>query len=99
MDTLPLREQGRRDRISQVVRSLSSPLLVWYDTPEGLCEVLDTTLPRDQRRCPGTTTHGVTFYQGDGTDVTAFTCTAHAGPLAATALRSAYIRASPYRFR
>ncbi|MER5549505.1 hypothetical protein ABT072_45685 [Streptomyces sp. NPDC002589] len=96
---LPLREQGRRDRISQVVRSLSDRLMVWYDTPAGLCEVLDLTMPRDQRRCPGTATHGVTFFQGDGTDVTAYTCTAHVEPLAALALRSAYVRASPYRIR
>lgn len=99
VDSLPLREQVRRDRMSQVVRSLSSHLMVWYDAPARLCEVLDTTLPRDRRRCPGTVTHGVTFFQGDGTDVTAYTCTAHAGPLAATALRSPYVRASPYRIR
>lgn len=99
VSTLPLREQGRRDRISQIVRSLSAPLMVWYDTPPGLCEVLDTTLPRDQRRCPRTATHAVTFWQADGTDATACTCTAHADPLAATALRSAYVQASPYRIR
>ncbi|WP_189972051.1 hypothetical protein [Streptomyces violascens] len=99
MSTLPLREQVRRDRMSQVLRSLSAHLMVWYDTPAGLCEVLDTTLPRDQQRCPRTTTHGVTFFQGNGDDVTAYACTEHAGPLAATALRSPYIRASPYRIR
>lgn len=99
VSTLPLREQNRRDRMSQVLRSLSAPLMVWYDAPPGLCEVLDQTLPRDQQRCPRTMTHGVTFFQGNGDDVTAYACTEHTGPLAATALRSPYIRASPYRIR
>ncbi|MGW3985023.1 hypothetical protein [Streptomyces mirabilis] len=98
MSTLPLPEQVRRDRMSQVVRCLSAPLMVWYDTPAGLCEALDRTLPRDQQRCPGTVSHGVRFFQ-DSTEVDAFTCAAHVGPLAATAARSPYIQAVPYRIR
>ncbi|MFE6986573.1 hypothetical protein ACFVBG_36280, partial [Streptomyces fimicarius] len=95
---LPEPERRRRDDVCQMVRSLSAPLMVWYNTPPGLCEALDTTLPRDRQRCPGTVTHAVRFFR-DLTEADAFTCAAHAGPLTATAARSAYIQASPYRIR
>lgn len=95
------KDRRRRDAVCQIVRSLatsSSSLMVWYDTPPGLCEVLDPTLPRDRQRCPATVTHGVRFYR-DATEADAFTCGEHAGPLATIAARAEYITAVPYRIR
>lgn len=93
---LPLREQVRRDRMSSLVRSLAGSLMVWHNAPPGLCEALDTTLPRGQQRCPRTVTHGVRFFQ-DATEVDVFTCGAHVGPMSALAFPTPYIKAVPYR--
>ncbi|MBT2395947.1 hypothetical protein [Streptomyces sp. ISL-100] len=90
---LPERELRRRDDVCQISRSLSAPLMVWYNQPPGLCEAMDTTQPRDRQRCPATATHAVQF-ERDVTVTHALTCPAHARPLAATADHSQYIRAT-----
>ncbi|NEE35369.1 hypothetical protein G3M53_59375 [Streptomyces sp. SID7982] len=90
---LPERERRRRDDVCQIARSLSAPLMVWYNQPPGLCEAMDTTQPRDRQRCPATATHAVEFVR-DVTVVHAFACAAHARPLALTADRSPYIAAT-----
>lgn len=94
--TLPEREQQRRDDVSRIARSLGTSLLVWYNQPPGLCEALDTNQPREQQRCPGTAAFAVRFRQ-DVTEADAFTCAAHARPLASLADRSPYITATIYR--
>lgn len=96
--TLPEHEQKRRDDVCQIVRSLGTSLLVWYNQPSGLCEALDTNQPRDRQRCPGTAAFAVRFRR-DVTEVDAFTCAAHARPLAATADRAPYITTTIYRLR
>lgn len=96
--TLPEREQQRRDDVSRIARSLGTDLLVWYNQPTGLCEALDTNQPRERQRCPGTAAFAVRFRQ-DVTEADAFTCAAHARPLAALADRSPYITATIYRLR
>ncbi|MER6611492.1 hypothetical protein ABT282_38010 [Streptomyces sp. NPDC000927] len=96
--TLPEREQRRRDDVCQMVRSLGTPLLVWYNQPPGRCEALDTNQPRDRQRCPGTATHAVRFRR-DVTEADAYTCPAHTRPLAATADRAPYITATVYALR
>lgn len=97
---LGLREENRRTRACQMVRSLSprGALLLWYDQPTGLCEALDATQPRERQRCPGTATHVVRFRQ-DSTEADAFTCPAHARPLAALTDRSPYVTAAIYPLR
>ncbi|MFD7462974.1 MULTISPECIES: hypothetical protein [unclassified Streptomyces] len=96
--TLPEREQQRRDDVSRIARSLGTSLLVWYNQPPGLCEALDTNQPREQQRCPASVAFAVRFRQ-DVTEADAFTCAAHARPLAALADRSPYITATIYRMR
>ncbi|MFG2858592.1 hypothetical protein ACGFZ9_50085 [Streptomyces mirabilis] len=98
VEQLPIKERGRRDRMSQILRSLSNPLMAWYNQPIGLCEAQDTTLPRDRQRCPATATHAVRFHQ-DVTEVDVYTCPAHARPMAATADRAVYINAAIYPLR
>lgn len=96
--TLPEREQKRRDDVCQIVRSLGSSLLVWYNQPRGHCEVLDTNQPTDRQRCPGTATHAVRFLR-EVTEVDAYTCPEHARPLASTADRTPYITTTIYRLK
>ncbi|WP_106971913.1 hypothetical protein [Streptomyces sp. NRRL WC-3774] len=96
--TLPEREQRRRDDVCQMVRSLGTSLLVWYNQPPGRCEALDTNQPSDRQRCPGIAAFAVRFRR-DVTEADAFTCAAHARPLAATADRAPYITATVYRLR
>ncbi|MFI6899272.1 hypothetical protein ACIBM4_34715 [Streptomyces sp. NPDC050256] len=95
---LPEKERRRRDDVCQMSRSLSAPLMVWYNQPIGLCEAMDTTLPRDRQRCPATATHAVRFHR-DVTEVHAFTCPAHTHPLAATADDSPYISTTIHKVR
>ncbi|MFG3072152.1 hypothetical protein [[Kitasatospora] papulosa] len=90
---LPAKELKRRDDVCQMARSLSAPVMVWYNQPPGLCEAMDTTQPRDRQRCPATATHAVQF-ERDVTVTHAFTCPAHTRPLAATADHSPYITAT-----
>lgn len=96
--TLPEPEQRRRDDVCQMVRSLGTHLLVWYNQPRGFCEALDTNQPKDRQRCPGTATHAVRF-QRDATEADAYTCPEHARPLASTADRAPYITTTIYRLR
>ncbi|WP_318206195.1 hypothetical protein [Streptomyces sp. SCL15-4] len=96
--TLPEREQRRRDTVGQIVRSLGTSLLVWYNQPPGRCEALDTGQTSERQRCPGTATHAVRFRR-DVTEVDAYACPAHARPLAATADRAQYITATIYPLR
>ncbi|MDX2854597.1 hypothetical protein PV342_40590 [Streptomyces sp. PA03-3a] len=96
--TLPAREQERRDRVCQVVGSVRGSLMIWYNQPPGLCEVLDTTQPKDRQRCPASRAFAVRFVQ-DVTEVDAYACPAHARPLAALADRSPYITAEIHRLR
>ncbi|MFD5978310.1 hypothetical protein [Streptomyces bacillaris] len=96
--TLPERDLRRRDDVCQMVRSLGTPLLVWYNQPPGLCEALDTNQPKDRQRCRATATHAVRF-QRDVTEADAYTCPAHTRPLAATADRAPYITATIYPLR
>jgi hypothetical protein len=98
VDRLPEPERRRRNTVCQISRTLCAPLTVWFNQPPGLCEALDTTLPRDRQRCPAASTYAVRFLL-DATEADAFTCAAHAGPLAATAHGSQYVRAVPYRTR
>lgn len=97
---LGLREENRRTRACQMVRSLSitSGLLLWYDQPPGLCEALNTQQPKDRQRCPGTATH-VVRYRQDSTEADAYTCPAHARPLAALADRAVHVTAAIYPLR
>ncbi|MCX4429454.1 hypothetical protein [Streptomyces mirabilis] len=97
---LGAREENRRTRACQMVRSVSvrGPLLLWYDQPIGLCEALDTTQPKDRQRCPGAATHAVRFRQ-DSTEADAYTCPAHARPLAALADHAVYVTAAIYPLR
>ncbi|MEV8435698.1 hypothetical protein [Streptomyces chartreusis] len=96
--TLPERDLRRRDDVGQMVRSLGTSLLVWFNQPPGLCEALDTTQPRDAQRCRSTATHAVRFRR-DVTEADAYTCPAHARPLASTADRTPYITATVYPLR
>lgn len=95
---LPERDLRRRDDVCQMVRSLGTPLLVWYNQPPGLCEALDTNQPKDGQRCRATATHAVRFRR-DVTEADAYTCPAHTRPLAATADRAPYITATIYPLR
>jgi hypothetical protein len=96
--TLPEREQRRRDDVCQMVRSLGTSLLVWYNQPPGACEALDTNQPREQQRCPVPAAFAVRFRR-DVTEADAFTCPEHTRPLAALADRSPYVTATIYRMR
>ncbi|MFI7143155.1 hypothetical protein ACIBQ5_37360 [Streptomyces massasporeus] len=96
--TLPEREQRRRDDVCQLARSLGASLIVWYNQPPGHCEALDMTQPRDRQRCPGTVTHAVRFRR-DVTEADAYTCAAHARPLAAIADRAQYVSTAVYPLR
>src|SRR5690606_22588782 len=96
--TLPEREQRRRDDVCQMVRSLGSSLLVWYNSPPGACEALDTNQTSDRQRCPIPAAFAVRFRR-DVTEADAFTCPEHTRPLAALADRSPYITATVYRMR
>lgn len=79
------RDRKRRDNVCSLVRSLSGPLQVWYDTPAGRCEVLDTGLPRERQRCRGMASRAVMFVGPFAGEVEAYSCPAHAEPLAALA--------------
>jgi len=96
--TLPARELRRRDDVCQIVRSLSSTLLVWHNQPPGHCEALDLDQPTDRRRCPGTAAFAVRFENGP-TGADAFTCAEHARPLASIADRAEYITTTIYRLK
>lgn len=98
--TLTRAETDRRDRVCQVVRSLSAGvgLLVWYNRPPGYCEALDTTQLPDAQCCPQRAAVAVRFVQG-ATDTHAYACRAHAGPLAALANRSEHITATVHPLR
>ncbi|MFE5809456.1 hypothetical protein [Streptomyces sp. NPDC056491] len=96
--TLNRREVDRRDTVCQIVRSLGGPLLVWYNQPPGHCEALDTAQAPDAQRCPGGATHAVRYRQGP-TEAHAYSCAAHARPLANIADRSAVVRATVYPLR
>lgn len=96
--TLSLREVDRRDTVCGIVRSLGGPLLVWYNQPPGHCEALDTAQAADAQRCPGGATHAVRYRQGT-TEAHAYSCAAHARPLAHIADRSAVVRATIHPLR
>jgi hypothetical protein len=81
-----------------MVRSLSSSLRVWYNLPPGYCEALDIDQPSDRQRCPGVAAFAVRFRNGT-TEADAFTCAAHARPLAAIADRAEYISTTIYRLK
>ncbi|MFJ9427972.1 hypothetical protein [Streptomyces sp. NPDC101249] len=98
VDTLDLREQNRRTRVGQLVRSLGSNMLVWYNQPPGACEALDTTLPSNEQRCPRPIAVRVEFRNGP-TEAPAYACLAHGARLASLADRSPYITATAYPLR
>lgn len=97
--TLDRRDEERRDSVCQIVRSLpGTDLMVWYNRPLGFCEALDTREPKERQECPGVATHAVRFTQGV-TVTHAYSCPAHAQPLARLADRSTYITATIHPLR
>ncbi|WP_371584534.1 hypothetical protein [Streptomyces sp. NBC_01314] len=98
--TLPLREQNRRDRACQTVRSLAAGtgLYAWYNQPPGACEALDSNQLPDEQRCPHRASHAVRYAQG-GTDTHVYACTEHARRLAALADRAEYVTATVHPLR
>ncbi|MEV5880730.1 hypothetical protein AB0L75_42470 [Streptomyces sp. NPDC052101] len=80
-----------------MVRSLSvrSGLLLWYNQPAGACEVLDTNRLPAEQRCTRPAACAVWFRNGP-TEVPAYSCLAHAAPLASLAERSPHVTATVY---
>lgn len=77
------REHHRRDSVTQLVTSMGGPLRIAYDTPHGMCEVMDVSQPRDRQRCRGVASRAVAFWSQLSQDVNAYACPAHAVALAA----------------
>lgn len=77
------RDRRRRDSAGQLVTSMGGALRLAYDTPHGMCEVMDVSQPRDRQRCRGVASRGVVFWSQLSQEVTAYACPAHAVTLAA----------------
>lgn len=78
----PGRDRLRRDRMCQITATARGRYRVWYDQPPGTCEALDTSLRREEQRCPASPARAVTFTSRWGEDGTAYACLRHAPCLA-----------------
>ncbi|MBK3590253.1 hypothetical protein JHN49_44130, partial [Streptomyces sp. MBT57] len=90
------RDERRRSSVCQVVRSLGTPLLVRYDATAGTCEALDTSVRREEQRCPRKATHGVLFTSDMTGQVIAYACATHSRALAALTTVSPYVTAAAH---
>lgn len=97
VSTLPAAEVKRRDAVCQLVRATGSmAVLVWYNQPRGLCEVLDASQHRDKQRCPERAAYAVRFTMG-ASEGHAYACAAHVGLLASVAEGAEYVSATIHR--
>lgn len=97
VSTLPAAEVKRRDTVCQIVRATgATAVLVWYNQPPGVCEVLDASQPRDKQRCPERAAYAVRFVMGDS-EGHAYACAAHVGLLASVAEGAEYVSATIHR--
>jgi hypothetical protein len=69
--------------VSQLVTSMGAVLRIAWDTPAGMCEVMDVSQLPERQRCRGVASRGVVFWSQLSQEVTAYACPAHAVALAA----------------
>lgn len=73
----PEQDKRRRDLACALTSGCGGPLLMWYDSPIGTCEVLDTQKRREDQRCP-VPPDRIVVYSGTASPSWTYACAHHA---------------------